>query len=83
MAKNLSVRPGAVVGGQASLDIPEPLMVGREGMISAPVDPCLRFTSQEDTAARLTTSVEHGASTRGEARLLETGNVLKKKKEYS
>ena len=55
-------------------------MVGGEGMICAPVDSCLRLTSPEDPAARLTTSVEHGASTRGEARLLETGNVLKKKK---
>ena len=81
MAENLSVRPGAVVGGQASLNIPEPLMVGREGRISAPVDPCLRFTSPEDTAARLTTSIEHKASTGGVVRLLETGDVLNK--EYS
>ena len=56
-------------------------MVGGEGMICAPVDSCLRLTSPEDPAARLTTSVEHGASTRGEVRLLETGDVLKK--EYS
>ena len=83
MAENLSVRPGAVVGGQASLNIPEPLMVGREGRISAPVDPCLRFTSPEDTAttARLTTSNEHGASTGGVVRLLGTGDVLNR--EYS
>ena len=70
------VGPGAAVGGQASLSISEPFIVGRMERVSCPVDSCLRCTSSEEASTTRPTSTGHRTGT-GRVLRQGTGHTIR------